>query len=457
MGLSDELRRALPPFRLVLPAKTGIVKAVERLRARWGEPGLHSYDEDSHVVERAAGKLTAAKGDLSRLSHKEKKAVVQILWQPALEWGPHREFVRRWLAWAEADWRPAVAVKRIWRHHLLRFDAESPTTRDAAAYLFGKSAILPERYRSFSEKWRLFEPDAAAPFIATSLMQSDEFIADVETIGIARGTVQSSALTASILESVGKRLLDGASINEPTTRLTALFGNRPDAMRRIEAPPALLRRARGRLADGLVRWAVRRSDGEAQSEVMTVLDAIMGDPRLSPAAWDGVAPETIEQVEAWLSKKTLEVFFHIIDHLRSDAPHQWPYRKRFWERYLTPRGGKSRISRAWLLCGRDARLIAERANVRYGTIAGTGIQADHCALMMQIGGMTVIEMNKNASALFFTPGNPDTPRFYETRRPYDRNALMHGCSERLGHHGSEGGRWQAKFAEYIEEYTGIRG
>ena len=451
MPLSDELRRPLPPFRPVLPTKPEIGKVVERMRALWGEPGLGGgREETEHTVEAAARLLTRANGDLRGLTYRQIKAVAQLLWQPRPEWGGHGQFVQRWLDWADAEWRPATAAKRVWRQHLLRFDPESAATQEVAAWLRGKAALLPEAYREFSEDWQMFKVGEAPRTIASSVMSGDDFAEQVERLGIARGTVYSSSLMASILEAVGNNLLSGHIMEEPAQRLAALLGNPSGALRRIDASPILLRRARSRLADGLVYWAVRRGDEQAERQILDLLLSVLDDPRISPAAWDGVSRETILQVEAWLSRKTLEVFFRIIDHLNTDTPHQWPYRKRFWESFLP------RISRAWLLCGKNARSIAELAGVRSGTIGGIGVLSDHCALMIQIGGVTVIEMNKNASALFYETGNPKTPRFYETDRPYDRSAMIHGSDTRLRHDGSETGRWQENFAQFIADRTGIR-
>lgn len=450
MALSDELKKPLPSFRPVLPAKPRIVRLAEESGRKWGEPGIVVLkDEDDNIINTVRRRLTANRGAMASLDRRQRKAIIQILWTLDPQWGEPVAFISRWLAWVDAEWRPALAVKRIWRHHLLRFDAESVTTPVLADWLCRRSEHLPQPYKAFSDRWQLFDTATAALVIADSLMTTNDFAMDVEALAIGRGTVRQSALMASILEVVGKRLLSGVNPPDPVRRVSVLIGDASGGLRQIEAPEPLRRRACGRLADGLVFWAIRRGDDLAEGRVLDLLLTLLGDPRLMPAAWDGVGEETVRQVEAWLSRKTLEVFFNIIDHLNTDAPHQWPHRKQFWERYLPY------IKGAWLLCGPHAVPIADRMGVRYGRVTGPGVQGDHCALMLRIGGLTVVEMNKNAAAVFFDIGNVQAPIFYITDTPYSRARFGSHCNDRLSHNRSENMHWQSKFRDHIHDRTGI--
>ena len=434
MPFSDEVRGPLPAFRLTVHSRLQITSLADQLEAKWGAPGIGmGLRGEEHAVEVAAARLTTAGGRLAALDHKHRKAALMLLWQPREDWGAR--FVERWLAWAGAEWSRPAALKRIWRCYLLRFDEQAEATRLMAAWLVARSEGLPEAIRAFSAKWQLFETLSAAAKAAGSVLADRGFIADVEQIA-GRGAIQGSALMASILESAGKTLRIREPTVSPAERVAELLGDTDGAMGRIDAPPPLMRRARGALAYGLVSWAAASNCADAERETYELLVSMMDDPRLHRASWDGVDDQTIGRVEAWLSRKTLDTFFQIIDHLNTDQPHHWPARKAFWERYLPE------VRRAWLLCGRTARPLAQKLGVQCGVLEGGS--SDHCSLMLQIGGIVVVETNHNASALFFGVGNQNSPKFYSTGF-YARPSLIASCDEKLTHQGS----WQWKFQRWI--------
>jgi hypothetical protein len=139
--------------------------------------------------------------------------------------------------------------------------------------------------------------------------------------------------------------------------------------------------------------------------------------------------------------------FLVIGTLKTDHPDQVASRLAFWRGYL------GHIRRAYLVCAARAKPIAERLKEPYGNLEGS--DPSHCGLLMEIVGpqgdrIVVLEINKNASALFWKPGS-QSPDFY-SKGFYHRPTFLHACDERLYHTG----KWQRNFAQFIESETGVR-
>jgi hypothetical protein len=113
------------------------------------------------------------------------------------------------------------------------------------------------------------------------------------------------------------------------------------------------------------------------------------------------------------------------------------------------------MRRAYLVCAKKAKPIAESLNERYGALEG----ADplHCGLLMEIVGpqgdrIVALEINKNASALFWKSNSKTQPPDFYSQLPYNRPSYLTSHDKRLTH--TLG--WQANFAQFIESETGLR-
>lgn len=200
---------------------------------------------------------------------------------------------------------------------------------------------------------------------------------------------------------------------------------------------------------GIVKWARGVGSQEAADVAIGVCLSLAGDPRHSKAQWRDIPSDTIELVHGWLTARTIENMFQVIATLRTDHPDQVASRLAFWRGYLPS------IRKAYLICANRAKPIAESLNERYGNLES--VDQFHCGLLMEIVGpqndrIVVLEINKNASALFWKSNSKWQPPDFYGQGPYPRATYLHACDARLNHMG----RWQSNFAQFIESQTGVR-
>lgn len=188
-----------------------------------------------------------------------------------------------------------------------------------------------------------------------------------------------------------------------------------------------------------------------------VLD-FYGDPRIDRARWQGVNPEAMHVVLSWLVEESLEFFFRLLKFFAQGdevATRHWHYRKAFWTAYLQ----KGVIKAAWVVLAPKLDGKAKKAvgseETAYGLFK-TGVQSNHCALIMRINQLLITEWSHNGACRVWDEGEAGKgkmPRMYKSR--YTGDELRKGSNHERIHHGAEKGRWQAKLSKYIRAKTGI--
>lgn len=312
---------------------------------------------------------------------------------------------------------------------------------------------LTDSLRGFSERWALFDPPEAIRRAAQAIIEGQDITAELKQLDLDRSDVLKSSFMLRVAEMVGQSLRTQppvrAGIAGTLKRWLAPLGENPiQAMQ--GGPQALRNRALKALVEGLVAWAESKG-GAAVDETLDLIHTLIGDPRLHPARWNIIEAKTRQTVEAWLSKVTLEAFFRVMTELQTNNPIQVAQRQAFWRRYLRS------VSRAWLVVAKDgveiAQLLLERSFGRFSS--GPNTQHDHAGLLLQIGNLVVLEMNKNGSTLFWMTGDPEMPGFFQ--KEYSRGKLLQLCEMasqgrlRLTHQGA----WQTRYENEILRRTGI--
>jgi hypothetical protein len=305
---------------------------------------------------------------------------------------------------------------------------------------------LPERLHDFSERYILFEPEQAVETLAMRALEPDVLLADLQAAGISREALSDSTLLATLLLRIGKRLERDAPADW-LARIKQLLGDPPARapMHRSVAYASLL--------TGIIRR--QRQDDPADvhpDAVMAFVVALNDDPRFSRSRWDGViARELTATVEGWLTRKAIEAFFSVIDAMGTDRPDMWRARKAFWLKYMP------HIARAWLILGKNAQERGARdQSLTYGKFTNrSGAQPNHCALMLRVGSLNVLEMNMNGPAVFWDDRVRNMPGMFERTKPYDRHRFQLAVDGVRVVELSHRGAWQRRFAEHIAEKTGI--
>jgi hypothetical protein len=262
---------------------------------------------------------------------------------------------------------------------------------------------------------------------------------------------------ASILGSIGTVLQAGAmDAQDPIGRVGVLLeGKVENAIRDTQARDELRRRALAEFVEGFVSWQ-RRVDRRDRDPgpVMDLLTSVNEDPRFSPMRWRGiVAQATIDIIEGWLTRHTIEAFFRVVTRLPIQRQDMWHDRREFWMAY------RDFVRRAWLIVGERGVPFAQEEKIRFGRFRG-GAFADHCGLVLDFGDLCALEMNMKGRAILWRPDqvrHDRFPRVYDDT-PYDRGSIT-GYAANLWSHGCIGivhnGHWKAKVADVIQQHTSL--
>jgi hypothetical protein len=460
MGLFAELRQPQPeiPYPVLPKLKSALEMQVDALQRQFGGAirELEPPPDRIAVVESMIG---ADGRGVDQLSRRELRIVPFIIWGKNLAWRRSVDFIRRFLSRVAQVW--SKAPKRLWVHYVMNFDPGCTASAELAQWLARHASDLPAPLRRFSTAYNLFDLKQAPTALAEGAVLQSTLLADLQELGTSPAIFRSSALMLSVMEASGPILSKRLDLADVPARLTDLLGGKVELALDGSGHAELRARALRSIVDGLVSWQEQCSAQEASLEIsLDFLIKLNGDPRFKALRWTGkVSPESLTIVRRWLSRRTLEAFFRIIDALQRDRHDMWQARRQFWLGYLPY------ITDAWLVVGRTAAPIAKREGLEFGRFAsGPNVQPDHCGLMMQIGSVRIMEMNKNGRAFFWDVSNTALPNFYQTQKPYDRQIFLAraepspenrpGNPNRvsgLSHQGS----WQDKFRDELLQRTGI--
>jgi hypothetical protein len=343
----------------------------------------------------------------------------------------------------------------------MNFDPRCVASAELAQWLTRHASDLPEPLQRFSAAYSLFDLGQAPTALAKGAILESRLLADLEELGTSPAMFRSSALMLTVMEASGSILSTRPDLPDIRDRLKDLLGGKVELAFDGLGSAELRARALRAIVDGLVSWQEQRATQAADLEAsLDFLIKLNGDPRFKTLRWnDKVSAQSLSIIRRWLSRKTLEAFFRIIDALQAVRGDMWRERRQFWLSYLPY------ITDAWLIVGKKAALIAKQEGMEFGRFASGGsIQPDHCGLMMQIGSVRIMEMNENGRAFFWNMSDTALPGFYQTQKFYDRQVFImraklstdnrQGNANRvsgLWHHVG----WQDKFRDELLQRTGI--
>jgi len=209
----------------------------------------------------------------------------------------------------------------------------------------------------------------------------------------------------------------------------------------------------------------RSSEPERAHKALVIEQALAfaGDPRINQGRWRLVrdtAEDAYDTIMRWLTRAAVEQFFDIVSETMTDRPDMWAERRAFWTKYLRA----DRINQAWVAFGGDgarradraARLTSDKSLTMFGRLAsGGGRSAQHAALIMRIGDLTVVDWSHNGKWNIWRKGDPHHPILFRQNSKqlpdYDPGELMYAPLS--GPHMSN---WDLKVAQIIKNETGIR-
>lgn len=218
----------------------------------------------------------------------------------------------------------------------------------------------------------------------------------------------------------------------------AAFTGRDGAVRFGDLRPAI--------AEALLRpWVNEAPSSEVREWIKVFLLRTLGDPRVRRGEWAPVSPGSQSVLRRWLVKETLDLFFELIDATARDD--HWQARKEFWTGYLA----KDLIDDAWLILGTQARALGRAEIGRVGSTWALlrGAASDQSALLLRIGGATVLEWSHSGAIRCWVAGDGRAPQLYRPR--YSGGTLRADCDWRTRH--SRG--WEVEVRNWIGRETGV--
>ena len=267
------------------------------------------------------------------------------------------------------------------------------------------------------------------------------------------GVIEVAAL--KYLEGTREKLAEGETDAKTVKRLTEFLSDGQSM--RFES-----RRLRVKVAETLLDpFRETAAPEDVKRLIRDWMSPRYGNPMPGrDVRWSGVEAETKRVMRRWLSERSLEIFFMIVEEsVRQDpdADRQWQYRKAFWKAAL-PHGPEIEF----VLSAKARRILKElpRGYANTPTIEETArITGGNAVLLIGLPGVTIAEWsNAGAARCWLTGSNAmrrDTPRPYSRER-YTAGEIRQECDHWQSHHGSTQGRWQQELADWIEAQTGTR-
>ena len=125
----------LPSGRLLqVPVKSKLAAVSLRMEQKYGPPRA-IVTQPELILKSAASKLARSGGDIAPLTHRERKASVELCWGVHGDWKPGAAFVRDWLKWADSEWTSRAGASRIAVSYVRNYDTDSEATVLLARWL----------------------------------------------------------------------------------------------------------------------------------------------------------------------------------------------------------------------------------------------------------------------------------------------------------------------------------
>ncbi len=142
----------------------------------------------------------------------------------------------------------------------------------------------------------------------------------------------------------------------------------------------------------------------------------------------------------WLTEETVATYFRRAGQSKSADREHLAEREVFWLSCL------AQIDDAWLLGGRSIAALGPDQPAHGSLI---GCRPDHSALLLRVGGMTVVESSHEAGERVWLAGNALAPPLYRRAdQPFWPAALASGvdfCSA----YSKSNDPWQERLAQFI--------
>ncbi len=444
--LSQSLRATLS-LQFAAP-ETVLAPLAKALAERHGEIGRQrrSARELAALVQR----LRLVGFDWAKVATSDRLDIAWVLWDRPEPPAEHEAFLRAFLAWVDNPWRRVQAC-RLAAAWAASFDPRLQSIRIVGEWLAARAPRLLAPWPALAESFDVFSWSRGPGNLAHAFLAAEEtetaFCERLRLGGrLATGGLMLEALNAAA-EAVEVQLAKRPAL---AARLTA-FAVHEDAFR-PNAAASVSGRARAvgiRLAEALLLpWQRVAPPDTVKRQIVAFLLRHYDDARGKSALWARMKPQAAALMSLWLKETTIDCFFKIAAQARRDEPEQLRLRRQFWLSYL------DHIDDALLIGG--SQCIAGLGVEKLGHGRLVGARPDHGALLLKIGGMTIVETSHSNREHVWLPGNELAPRIHHRANEYYLPAgLSTGADFCSGYSCDEADEWQERLHGFITRHTGI--
>lgn len=417
--------------------------AIARLLVeRYGESAGPRRSADA--LQALLRRLRLARYDWDKVSPADRLDVAWVLWEGTTPPAEHETFLRGFVQWIEMPVRRLHAA-RLAASWTAAFDPDLNGIGVAGDWLARHAACLPDPWPRLAEEFDLFSVERAPVALAETFLASAETAASfferlrlparAVTGGLALETLAAAASRVEHRLAQEPRLaarLCDLSLQSTVFRPSAAVGR---AMRRAAAIRVALAEAL------LLPWQRQAPPIAVKARILEFLLCHYGDARVMRRHWTEMRAPAVAIMRRWLTERTVATYFRLVGQTKSADRDHLAEREDFWTSCL------AQIEGAWLLVGRHSLSALGPDQPAHGSLIGC--RPDQSALLLRVGGMTVLESSHETSERVWLPDNPLAPPLYRRAdQPCWPAALGSGvdfCSA----YSKSSETWQERLARFL--------
>lgn len=436
---------AVPRFA---PAPLAASRVAGLLLERYGEDDCpHRSAEELAALLR---RLRDAAFDWAKVAPSDRADIVWVLWQGEDPPAEHPVFLQRFLRWIETPWR-RVQARRLASSWAAAWDRDSDSVATVGAWLDARAPRLGEPWPRLAETAEIFSERGPMTVARRFLASTEGALPFWQGLGLpprsaAGGWAGSCAVAVASL--VRPRLRDAPELAMRLIDFAHAVGvlrASPGAVRGMCAAGAV----RARLAEALLLpWGNVAPPAAVKELTIGFLLDHYGDPRVTRAL-AAVAPAATKILRDWLNREAIATFFHLAAQASPTQKPRWQTRARLWLAAL------DHLDDAWLILGTQAAARLKADNRGFGRLVGCG--AEHGALLLKLGGLTIVESSHTGHERIWLAGNEQVPPRYDgSARAYSAAALAAGADFSSAQASHDGSRADMRLCDFIARHTNIR-
>lgn len=405
-----------------------------------GQEPRKSLDELQALLRR----LRLVHYDWRRVVDADRLDVAWVLWEGPHPPAEHEAFLINFLAWLEEPQR-RYQVARLALTWAAGFDPQLRSIGSVASWLEAHRDWLPEPWPQLAADFDIFSVERAPLRIASAFLEGGEsanqFLARLRLpLRAVKG-----GLGLEILAAAAAALKERGE-GEPRLALRLCALASADARLRFSSgaiiPPRLLALSTAVAEALLLPWQLRAPPADAKRVITAFLLEHYGDARVAPERWRDVQAPAAGIMRHWLTAESIAAYFRLARQARAADAKQLREREKFWL------SNSERVDDAWLLTAPASRPGMGMERMARGRLGGC--QPDQVALLLRLGGLTILEASNDKSEIVWRPNSPFAPRLFPSDdKVHWPGTLTRGADFSSAFDHNDGSVWQERLARFI--------